>query len=143
MVAAYWIAIAVGTHLPTQFDVSPKVSDKLKHFVAFAGLTFGLCYVTGNQTLREMSAIGTTARFVIIAIIVIAYAVVDEWSQRYIPGRVPDRWDVVADAAGMFTALMIYVSSRYVALHVWTEVPRRTLDQIRQTLASWRGVDYV
>ena len=104
--AIYWVTIFVGTHLPASIRLTPDVSDKLKHFVAFAGLTFLMCYATTSRR--------TLARFGTIAAVVLIYAAVDEWSQRFVPRRVPSVGDFLADAAGMLTVMLPYI-----AMHRW------------------------
>ena len=110
LVAFYWVCIAVGTHLPARLDVSPSVNDKIKHFTAFAGLAFGLCYVTGTRP--QVTTVSTAMRFAIIAAVVLLYAVIDEITQIFIPGRVPDRYDVLADAMGAGSMILVYASVR-------------------------------
>lgn len=100
LLAAYWVMIAVGTHLPVTLDYSPKWNDKWKHFLAYAGLTFLLCYVTNSRRLVR--------RFATIAAVVLVYAAIDELTQAFIPKRVPDRYDFLADACGMTTVLIPY-----------------------------------
>jgi VanZ family protein len=104
VLAVYWVAIAIGTHLPTTLDISPKVNDKIKHFTAFAVLAMLLAYATNGRNLVR--------RFATIAFILIAYAAADEWTQRFIPGRVPDVADFTADCGGVAAGLAIYLTLR-------------------------------
>ncbi len=104
---AYWALIFLGTHLPAAADFSPKISDKTKHFGAFWGLGTLMCYVTTSQQLWR--------RFGTIAIVGLAYAAVDEMTQQLIPGRVADLWDFAADAAGLLTAIALYLAAKGIA----------------------------
>jgi VanZ family protein len=101
VLAAFWLAIFTGTHLPTAMDFSPQVNDKIKHFGAFFVLGTFLCYVTNSpHLLRRFGAIG---------LIGMAYAAIDEFTQGFVPGRYPDTMDFLADSAGIWTAVGIYV----------------------------------
>jgi VanZ family protein len=102
--AVYWVAMAIGTHLPTTLDLSPKVNDKIKHFTAFLGLAILMAYITNGRNLVR--------RFTTIALIAIVYAAVDELTQSFIPGRQPDYADFVADCGGIAAGLAIYLSLR-------------------------------
>ena len=117
VLAIYWAAIFTGTHLPDVLDFSPKMHDKSKHFLAFFGLATLLCYVTNSQNVIK--------RFGTIAIACLIYAAVDEVTQAWVPGRVPDFQDFVADAIGVGLAIGGYASLK------WVYESRRT-----QTLAG-------
>ncbi len=104
VLAVYWGMIFLGTHLPAVLDISPQVSDKAKHFAAFMGLGLMMCYVTNSRR--------TGRRFGGIALAGMAYAAIDELTQHFVPGRVPDVMDFVADSAGLCTAIGIYVTAR-------------------------------
>ncbi len=101
---AYWGIIFVGTHLPAVADISPKVNDKAKHFVAFFGLATLMCYVTNSDRLW--------LRFGSIALLVMAYAAADEFTQQFVPGRYADVMDFVADSIGALSAIACYLIAR-------------------------------
>lgn len=92
---AYWALIFVGTHLPSARMPSLHASDKLCHFLAFAGLTFLLCWAIPS------SRVSWGKILVLAGAIALTYAMLDEWSQQFIPGRTSDIWDVAADAVGI------------------------------------------
>ncbi len=104
---AYWILIFAGTHLPKLPNFAPDISDKIKHFAAFFGLATLLCYVTNSANLLR--------RFSFILVICIVYAAVDELTQGFVRGRVPDVLDFAADAFGVTLATGIYAGCRVVA----------------------------
>lgn len=111
VLAAYWLCIFVGTHLPDMgemVDLRFGVNDKVKHFSAFFLLGGLLCYVTNSPRWFK--------RFAIIGLVGMAYAAIDEITQNFIPGRYPDVLDFAADAAGLWTAIAIYVLAKYVYL---------------------------
>jgi VanZ family protein len=83
-----WLVLAVGVAATLLIGAPvslPEGWDKAAHFVAFSALT--LC-------LWQASA-GTMPRFVLAA--VIALAALDEWRQAYLPDRVSDAGDFLAD----------------------------------------------
>jgi VanZ family protein len=111
VLAAYWLCIFVGTHLPNMGKSVPlhfEVNDKIKHFSAFFLLGGLLCYVTNSPRWLQ--------RFVIIGVVGMTYAAIDEITQNFIPGRYPDLFDFVADAAGLWSAIAIYVAAKYIYL---------------------------
>lgn len=118
LLGLYWIAIFTGTHLPKIDFVNLGVGDKTKHFAAFFGLTLLLCYVSGRRPVFR--------RLTRIVVIVTAYAMIDEWTQGFVPGRTPDGYDFVADVLGMSTAIAVYFSLR----HFFSDSLMRGLDAV-------------
>jgi VanZ family protein len=103
---AYWGLIFVGTHLPSARMPSLHASDKVYHFVAFAGLSFLLCWAIPSSRVSWVKIL------IIAAAIAITYAVLDEWTQQFIPGRTCDIWDVSADSIGVAMGLTCYTLAR-------------------------------
>ncbi|PHQ32004.1 VanZ family protein [Rhodopirellula bahusiensis] len=103
--AAYWIAIFVGTHLPKIPKTLPAVNDKVMHFTAFFGLATLLCYCTTSPRVWR--------RFPIIVAMCLVYACVDELTQSFVRGRHSDVMDFLADAAGTLTAVILYATVRW------------------------------
>lgn len=87
--AVYWIGLTAGTHYPSvpMPDVVDH-TDKIIHCSAFAGLALLACI-----TLR-------VRRVVLAAILLAAYAAVDESTQQFV-GRNVDLFDWVADTVGI------------------------------------------
>lgn len=100
----YWVAIFVGTHLPSVADFSPQVNDKTKHVMAFFVLGSLLCYVTTSNRLA--------LRFGMIVLAGMVYAGIDEITQGLVPGRHPDWMDFVADSCGLIAAVALYATAR-------------------------------
>ena len=72
--------------------------------MGFFALGTLMCYVTTSQNwLRRFSSIG---------LIGMAYGAIDEWTQQFVPGRTPDPYDYLADAAGLWCAIGIYVLAK-------------------------------
>lgn len=109
VLAFYWLAIFVGTHLPRlgmNINRLPLVNDKVMHFTAFFFLGSLLCYVTNSSRWFR--------RFTLIGLAGMVYAAADEITQHFVPGRYPDLMDFAADTAGLWTAILLYVSAKYV-----------------------------
>lgn len=100
--ALYWLAIFIGTHLPTQrVSGVAMANDKLVHAAAYAVLTTLLCIAWR----RVGGSLGLRGRLVIAAVI-LAYGAIDELSQPYF-GRSCDLMDWIADGVGVTLALVV------------------------------------
>lgn len=102
LLLVYWIALAIGTHIPDP-DIPdlPDNSDKVMHFVAYAGLCFFFCLWKSSQ--------GPLSRSDLLKItgIIAIYATIDELLQ--IPfNRFCDPLDALADWAGIVIGLLIF-----------------------------------
>ena len=106
VLAAFWLLIFVGTHLPpAMVERAPRVNDKVQHFAAFFFLGTLMCYVTTSPRWFR--------RFTTIGLVGMAYAAIDELTQGFVPGRDPSFFDFLADSAGVWAAIGIYVIARY------------------------------
>ncbi len=87
--AVYWLGLTLGTHYPS-VRVPDAVShtDKIVHCASFAGLALLACIA-----LR-------VRRVVLAAIVLAAYAAVDESTQQLV-GRNSDVLDWIADTVGV------------------------------------------
>jgi VanZ family protein len=99
----YLLVLFVGTHLPHSGPSLPiENSDKLLHFVAYAGLAILLAIAwqlsAGRLTLRHL---------VWLWLAVVIWAGIDEMSQP-ITGRIFSGADWLADAAGGLAALLLF-----------------------------------
>jgi len=68
--------------------------DKIAHFVEYSILGWALRYWSRNGSPRFLAG-------------GIAFAALDEFHQRYVPGREMSFWDFVADAAGITAGFLI------------------------------------
>jgi VanZ family protein len=100
VLVCYWLVIFLGTHLPSRPDEGFQMNDKALHFGAYCGLSFLL----GCTLLRRRSWKG----FLLVLAIIAAYGVFDEWSQIWVPHRIPDVSDWVADISGGIVGLSMY-----------------------------------
>lgn len=93
VLAVYWVAIFVATHLPGS-SLPPLGSDKAYHLMAFFGLSILLNWVMAQKLDSSRT------RIIAVLAITITYAIFDEWSQQFVPNRSPDATDALADACG-------------------------------------------
>ena len=89
-------------HLAVPSLGMPRWSDKIAHFVEYAVLAF-LFYRGERGKGRRM---GIPAWLLVIAV-TLAIASVDEYHQRFIPGRDSSIWDWTADAVGIVIGTLI------------------------------------
>jgi len=68
--------------------------DKIAHFVEYSMLGWALRYWSRDGRPRFLAG-------------GIAFAALDEFHQKYVPGREMSLWDFVADAAGVVTGFLI------------------------------------
>jgi VanZ family protein len=110
LLAGYWLALAVGTHLPPTFPGLPgDNTDKLVHAAAFAGLAWLLATAWQNSTGRLNRR---HLRFAWLAIA--AFAAADEVTQRLVD-RDASASDWLADAAGAAGGLAVFWAWQRVA----------------------------
>ena len=113
VLACYWGALFVGTHVPVPRIVDlPEHSDKGMHFLAYAGLSFIL--MLWLSTARKI----TIRHYLIIFGITMLYAVADELLQ--IPlDRTCDLYDAVVDCIGSTIGLLSAAVVRRILLRYW------------------------
>ena len=100
MLAVYWLAIFVGSHVPKQWSPDLAKTDKLVHVTAYAGLSFLLAWFV---SLRRPLRIQT---FALLLAVVAGYGALDELAQLLVPGRYGDMWDWAADLIGGVVGLI-------------------------------------
>jgi len=93
----YWIMLFVATTLPVSNLPSVAISDKIKHFCAFLGLSVLL-----SLTLIYQNKILLFKKYFIITAFIISslYGLLDEIHQSFIPGRNSEFLDWFADSVG-------------------------------------------
>jgi len=100
LLALYWLAIFVGTHLPISLKGGDG-SDKVMHFLAFTGLAFLMALGVGGRR-------PTWRTYATVLLAALMYAGFDEVSQLLV-GRHCDFWDWVADSCGTAFGLLGYL----------------------------------
>ena len=111
----YWIALLVGTSLPSVSVPSVAFGDKITHLMAFLILSIllslTLLYQNKNELLKSKH---TVSAFIIVSI----YGALDEIHQGFIPGRSQDIFDWLADTigalAGVFLLLYLIRKAGYI-----------------------------
>ena len=84
---------SAGSDIP-DFGVMDFIAKKGGHLVGYALL--GAAYLHGLIWRRTVSR----SRLFIAGILVVLYAVSDEWHQSFTPGRHPALTDIIIDAVG-------------------------------------------
>jgi len=76
------------------------------HFVAFFLLNFFLLIsIIGQKEIK-------VKHIVIVLLISTAYSVLDEVHQFFVPGRIPDLFDIFTNGAGIFSSMILYLYSK-------------------------------
>ena len=110
----YWIMLFTATSLPAANLPSVAISDKIKHFGAFFGLSVLL-----SLTLLFQSKVLLFKKYFIAAALIISsvYGLLDEVHQSFVPGRNSEFLDWVADslgaAAGAFIVYYLLKKFKY------------------------------
>jgi len=101
---AYWIMLFIATTLPVSNLPSVAISDKIKHFGAFLGLSVLL-----SLTLIYQNKILLFKKYFIITAFIISsiYGLLDEIHQSFIPGRNSEFLDWFADSIGAAIGALI------------------------------------
>jgi VanZ family protein len=87
--------------------------DKLQHFTIYAVLAFFVFHGWVVPRLRTGSRITPW----MILILLITFAGVDEYHQKWIAGRIPELADFIADSLGVCAGFGIaYLQERYIQL---------------------------
>ncbi|MFO0921503.1 MAG: VanZ family protein [Pirellulales bacterium] len=105
VLAAYWLLLFIGTHIPRGQMPAIHHSDKTLHFLAYAGLAFLLAWAFPKEAKRPL------AHVVGAWIVATFYGAADEITQLAV-GRSADFWDWVADTLGAMAGLVFYVGLR-------------------------------
>jgi VanZ family protein len=102
LLAGYWLALCVATHLPPEFPgLPPEGYDKIVHFSSFAGLAalLALAWWALWSRLPIWSAVAAW-------LIIVSYAAGDEITQPWFR-RTCDIYDWRADALGAATGISL------------------------------------
>jgi len=100
----YWIILLAATSLPGHSVPNTGVSDKILHFSAYGILTVLLCFtIHFQEKIKWLSK----KPFLYTISIVMAYAILDEIHQSFIPGRSTELLDLLADFLGSLLGLLI------------------------------------
>jgi VanZ family protein len=93
---------------PETLAVVHFITRKLAHFTEYAILGF-----LAARAFRMSPRTAIRSRwFLISLILVVTYALIDEYHQSFVPTRTPSIWDSLIDIAGGLTALLIVRSRK-------------------------------
>ena len=97
LLAGYGLLIFIQSSFPS-LDMGPELPgmDKLLHLAAYA--VMGALACRAFATLPRMPRPGTL--FLAGALFALLFGLSDEWHQSFVPGRMADGWDLVADGLG-------------------------------------------
>lgn len=100
----YWILLFTATSLPSANLPSVAISDKIKHFSAF----FGLSVLLSLTLLYQNKVKILKKHFLSAALIIISfYGLLDEIHQSFIPSRNSEFLDWVADSLGAIAGVLL------------------------------------
>ena len=100
----YWIMLFTATSLPAANLPSVAISDKIKHFGAFFGLSVLLSLTLLYQNKNLLFKNYFLAAALVISSI---YGLLDEIHQSFVPGRNSEFLDWVADSLGAAVGVFV------------------------------------
>ena len=104
ILALYWPTMFVLTHIPMPEVVrNARVSDKSLHVLVYMILVFLLWSALKPTEKANWRRAVTWA----VLLVALAYAMCDEYLQRFVAGRSPDAKDFLADAVGAIAGLAV------------------------------------
>lgn len=105
LLAGYCLLMFIQSSLPSP-DMGPDLPlrDKFFHLAAYAVMGFLAC--RAGATLRVLR--GTFAVFWAGFLFALLFGLTDEWHQSFVPERMADGWDLVADALGALIGAGFY-----------------------------------
>lgn len=102
--ATYWLALAIGTHIPVENVPNVPTSDKALHFGAY----FGLAVLVNTALL----VCGRNHGWLTVITCLAFYGAIDEWLQIPV-GRSCEFADWLADLAGVIAGTAAFRTVRY------------------------------
>lgn len=101
----YWIILFIGTTLPSDhLSYVVDLSDKLKHFIAYFGLSFLLSLNFHFQEKWKKLALYS---FISALVIASVYGMLDEIHQMWVPNRSAEFYDWIADFLGSIIGVLL------------------------------------
>ena len=113
LLAAYWIALATATHVPTLPAGSLKYGDKNAHFAAYAVLAFLIAWAW--TTRRRFFPTGLLVTFGLAS----SYGAIEELTQIPVPGRFAEWHDWLADIVGAAAGILLFWGIDTVRRRLW------------------------
>lgn len=106
----YWLALAVGTHIPRlPHVVSANLIDKVCHFVGFFGLGFltSIAWSMRRPADRPLN----WSNFALLWLLLGIYGAIDETTQPWV-GRSCELADWLADLGGLAAAMACFAATK-------------------------------
>jgi VanZ family protein len=100
----YWLLILTLTSLPGNELPDIKINDKIEHFLAYGGLGF-LLYL--SLRVQDKYSLLKKLPWLFSILVVALYGAFDELHQLFIPGRMCDIKDWIADMIGVIIGVVI------------------------------------
>jgi VanZ family protein len=102
-----WLPVAAWMGLIFALSAQPDLPHPDTRWADFLVSSLAHAFVFGVLGLLWARALGNRPRSERLAFLVtFLYALSDEFHQAFVPGRVPDLWDLVCDAMGAGVALL-------------------------------------
>mgnify|MGYP000002908171 CR=1 FL=1 len=105
LLAGYCLLMFFQSSLPSP-DMGPDLplQDKFAHLAAYAVMGFLAC--SAWATVPGLR--GTFGVFLAGFLFALLFGLSDEWHQSFVPERMADGWDLVADGVGAFLGAGLY-----------------------------------
>jgi VanZ family protein len=106
LLAGYCLLIFIQSSLPSP-ALGPDLpwQDKFAHLAAYAMMGFLACRAWATARCVR----GTFGVFVAGFLFAVLFGLTDEWHQSFVPARMSDGWDLVADGLGALLGAGFYV----------------------------------
>lgn len=101
----YWITLFFFTSIPLQnFNIGNEIPDKVKHFVAYfiLSLLFTISLRFYNEKKEKIKNI-----YIFSILVISVNGLIDEVHQLFIPGRLFEWLDLLADVSGAFWGMIL------------------------------------
>jgi VanZ family protein len=102
------LVIFAASSIPNLSELPGGMSDKSGHGIGYGMLGAVLLRALAGGRLRGVTW-GRAAAAVLLATL---YGVSDEFHQSFVPGRSPDRFDVLADSIGAASVVLVGAAAR-------------------------------
>jgi VanZ family protein len=116
LLAGYCLLIFIQSSFATP-DMGPDLplQDKAAHLAAYALMGYLACRAWASLPWHLGGFAISMAGF----LFAVVFGLSDEWHQSFVPGRMADGWDVLADGLGALTG---------VGIHAWRHYGRAASD---------------
>lgn len=104
LVAVWMVLIFIGSSLHgNDLPEAPELVSVIVHFFEYFVLTILLLWAINKRLSNPIDAVSSVSAFFVAGF----YGVTDELHQIFVPGRIPDMFDLFVDTLGAFAAILI------------------------------------